>query len=162
MGRVIKPLREMGASIEGKNDNYCPLTLYPSELYGIEYRLPVASAQLKSAILLAGLYAEGQTTVIEPAPSRDHTERMFRALGVEIDTDGNTITLDPPEDLHAVDIAVPGDISSAAFFLVAGAIVKDSELTIKNVGVNPTRTGILDVLHDMGAEISISNFRDYA
>ena len=162
MGRVIKPLREMGASIEGKNDNYCPLTLYPSELYGIEYRLPVASAQLKSAILLAGLYAEGQTTVIEPAPSRDHTERMFRALGVEIDTEGNTITLDPPEDLRAVDIEVPGDISSAAFFLVAGAIVKDSELTIKNVGVNPTRTGILDVLRDMGAEISISNFRDDA
>ena len=162
MGRVIKPLREMGASIEGKNDNYCPLTLYPSELYGIEYRLPVASAQLKSAILLAGLYAEGQTTVIEPAPSRDHTERMFRALGVEIDTEGNTITLDPPEDLRAVDIEVPGDISSAAFFLVAGAIVAGSELTIKNVGVNPTRTGILDVLRAMGADISISNFRDNA
>ena len=152
----------MGASIEGKNDNYCPLTLYPSELYGIEYRLPVASAQLKSAILLAGLYAEGQTTVIEPAPSRDHTERMFRALGVEVETHGNTITLDPPEDLRAVDIAVPGDISSAAFFLVAGAIVPDSELTIRNVGVNPTRTGILDVLRDMGADISISNFRDNA
>ena len=162
MGRVIKPLREMGASIEGKNDNYCPLTLYPSELHGIEYRLPVASAQLKSAILLAGLYAEGQTTVIEPAPSRDHTERMFRALGVEIETEGNTITLDPPEDLHAVDIAVPGDISSAAFFLVAGAIVPGSELTIKNVGVNPTRTGILDVLREMGADIAESNFRDDA
>ncbi len=101
MGRVMKPLREMGASIEGRNDNFCPLTMYPSELHGIEYRLPVASAQLKSAILLAGLYAEGQTTVIEPAPSRDHTERMFRALGVEIETNGNTITLDPPEDLHA-------------------------------------------------------------
>ncbi|HIY38841.1 MAG TPA: 3-phosphoshikimate 1-carboxyvinyltransferase, partial [Candidatus Agathobaculum merdigallinarum] len=125
-------------------------------------RLPVASAQLKSAILLAGLYAEGQTTVIEPAPSRDHTERMFRALGVEVETHGNTITLDPPEDLRAVDIAVPGDISSAAFFLVAGAIVPDSELTIRNVGVNPTRTGILDVLRDMGADISISNFRDNA
>lgn len=162
MGRVIKPLREMGASIEGKNDNYCPLTLYPSELHGIEYRLPVASAQLKSAILLAGLYAEGQTTVIEPAPSRDHTERMFRALGVEIETEGNTITLEPPEDLHAVNIAVPGDISSAAFFLVAGAIVPDSELTIKNVGVNPTRTGILDVLREMGADITESNFRDDA
>ena len=162
MGRVIKPLREMGASIEGKNDNYCPLTLYPSELHGIEYRLPVASAQLKSAILLAGLYAEGQTTVIEPAPSRDHTERMFRALGVEFDTDGSTITLDPPEDLHAVYIDVPGDISSAAFFLVAGAIVPDSELTIKNVGVNPTRTGVLDVLRDMGADITESNFRDEA
>ena len=160
MGRIIKPLREMGASIEGKNDNYCPLTLYPSELFGIEYRLPVASAQLKSAILLAGLYAEGQTTIIEPTPSRDHTERMFRALGVEIDTSGNTITLDPPEDLHAVDIAVPGDISSAAFFLVAGAVVPGSELTIQNVGVNPTRTGILDVLRDMGADISMSNLRD--
>ena len=110
MGRVIKPLREMGASIEGKNDNYCPLTLYPSELYGIEYRLPVASAQLKSAILLAGLYAEGQTTVIEPAPSRDHTERMFRALGVEVETYGSTITLEPPEDLYAVDIRVAGSI----------------------------------------------------
>ena len=160
MGRVIKPLREMGASIEGKNDNYCPLTLYPSELHGIEYRLPVASAQLKSAILLAGLYAEGQTTVIEPAPSRDHTERMFRALGVEIDTEGSTITLDPPEDLHAVDIAVPGDISSAAFFLTAGAIVPGSELTIRNVGVNPTRTGVIDVLRDMGASITEDNFRD--
>lgn len=162
MGRVIKPLREMGASIEGKNDNYCPLTLYPSELHGIEYRLPVASAQLKSAILLAGLYAEGQTTVIEPAPSRDHTERMFRALGVEVETEGNTITLEPPEDLHAVDIAVPGDISSAAFFLVAGAIVPGSALTIKNVGVNPTRTGILDVLREMGADITESNLRDDA
>lgn len=162
MGRIIKPLREMGASIEGKNDNFCPLTLYPSELHGIEYRLPVASAQLKSAILLAGLYAEGQTTVIEPSPSRDHTERMFRALGVEVETEGNVITLEPPEDLHAVDIAVPGDISSAAFFLVAGAIVPGSELTIKNVGVNPTRTGILEVLRDMGADITETNFRDEA
>ena len=162
MGRVMKPLREMGASIEGKDDNFCPLTMHPSELHGIEYRLPVASAQLKSAILLAGLYAEGQTTVIEPTPSRDHTERMFRALGVEIETNGNVITLEPPEDLHAVDIAVPADISSAAFFLVAGAIVPGSELTIKNVGVNPTRTGIIDVLRDMGADITESNFREEA
>ncbi len=162
MGRVIKPLREMGASIEGKSDNYCPLRIYPSELCGIEYRLPVASAQLKSAILLAGLYAEGQTTIIEPAPSRDHTERMFRALGVEIETHGNVITLDPPEDLHAVDITVPADISSAAFFLVAGVIVPGSELTIKNVGVNPTRTGILDVLRSMGADIAEEHFCDHA
>ena len=162
MGRVMKPLREMGASIEGKDDNFCPLTMHPSELHGIEYRLPVASAQLKSAILLAGLYAEGQTTVIEPAPSRDHTERMFRALGVEIETNGNVITLNPPEDLHAVDIAVPSDISSAAYFLVAGAIVPGSELTIKNVGVNPTRTGIIDVLRSMGADITESNFREEA
>lgn len=162
MGRVIKPLREMGARIDGRDDNFCPLTIHPSELCGIEYTLPVASAQLKSAILLAGLYAEGQTTVIEPAPSRDHTERMFRALGVEVETHDGVITLDPPEELHALDIAVPADISSAAFFLVAGAIVPDSELTIKNVGVNPTRTGILDVLRDMGAEITEKNFRDDA
>ena len=125
-----------------------------------ENRLHVQKAVL--AILLAGLYAEGQTTVIEPAPSRDHTERMFRALGVEIETNGNVITLEPPEDLHAVDIAVPADISSAAFFLVAGAIVPGSELTIKNVGVNPTRTGIIDVLRSMGADITESNFRDDA
>lgn len=162
MGRVIKPLREMGARIDGRDDNFCPLTIHPSELCGIEYTLPVASAQLKSAILLAGLYAEGQTTVIEPAPSRDHTERMFRALGVEVETHDGVITLDPPEELHALDIAVPADISSAAFFLVAGAIVPGSELTIKNVGVNPTRTGILDVLRNMGAEITEKNFRDDA
>lgn len=162
MGRVIKPLREMGARIDGRDDNFCPLNIHPSELCGIEYTLPVASAQLKSAILLAGLYAEGQTTVIEPAPSRDHTERMFRALGVEVETHDGVITLDPPEELHALDIAVPADISSAAFFLVAGAIVPGSELTIKNVGVNPTRTGILDVLRDMGAEITEKNFRDDA
>ncbi|MCQ5130189.1 3-phosphoshikimate 1-carboxyvinyltransferase [Butyricicoccus faecihominis] len=162
MGRVIGPLREMGARIHGRDDNFCPLTLYPSELYGMEYTLPVASAQLKSAILLAGLYAEGQTTVIEPTPSRDHTERMFRALGVEIETNGNVITLDPPEDLHAIDIAVPGDISSAAFFLAAGAIVPGSELTIQGVGVNPTRTGVIDVLRAMGADITESNHLDGA
>lgn len=159
MGRVITPLREMGARIHANADNLCPLTLYPSELHGIEYTLPVASAQLKSAILLAGLYAEGQTTVIEPAPSRDHTERMFRMLGVEVETQGNVITLDPPEDLYAIDIAVPGDISSAAFFLVAGSIVPNSELTIKNVGINPTRTGVLDVLRAMGASIEEMNHR---
>ncbi len=158
MGRIIKPLREMGASIEGRNDNLCPLKIFPSELCGIEYRMPVASAQLKSSILLAGLYAEGQTVVIEPAPSRDHTERMFRNLGVEIEKNGCTVTLDPPEGLHAVDISVPADISSAAFFLVAGAIVPKSEITIKNVGVNPTRTGALDVLESMGAKVYRSNF----
>lgn len=161
MGRVMTPLREMGAEIEGVNGNYCPLTIHPSaSLHGIEYTLPVASAQLKSAILLAGLYAKGQTKVIEPAPSRDHTERMLRALGVSVETDGNVITLTPPEDLAAKDVAVPADISSAAFFLVAGAIIPNSEITIQNVGVNPTRTGILDVLRDMGADITVSNYRD--
>ncbi len=161
MGRVITPLREMGAKIEGIQGNYCPLTMYPStQLHGITYELPVASAQLKSAVLLAGLYASGQTCVVEPAPSRDHTERMLRALGVSVETDGNVITLTPPACLTAKDVTVPSDISSAAFFLVAGAIVPNSELTIQNVGVNPTRTGILDVLRDMGADITISNYRD--
>ena len=161
MGRVITPLREMGAKIEGIQGNYCPLTMYPStQLHGITYELPVASAQLKSAVLLAGLYASGQTCVVEPAPSRDHTERMLRALGVSVETDGNVISLTPPARLTAKDVTVPSDISSAAFFLVAGAIVPNSELTIQNVGVNPTRTGILDVLRDMGADITISNYRD--
>ena len=161
MGRVMTPLREMGAEIEGVNGNYCPLTIHPSaSLHGIEYALPVASAQLKSAILLAGLYASGETKIIEPAPSRDHTERMLRALGVSVETNGNVITLTPPEDLAAKDVAVPADISSAAFFLVAGAIIPNSEITIQNVGVNPTRTGILDVLRDMGADITVSNYQD--
>lgn len=161
MARVITPLREMGAQIEGTDGNYCPLTVQPaSTLHGITYALPVASAQLKSAILLAGLYANSPTTVIEPAPSRDHTERMLRAMGAQIQTDGNTITLTPPHDLTAVDITVPADISSAAFFLVAGAIVPGSVVTIRNVGVNPTRSGILDVLRDMGADITETNFRD--
>lgn len=161
MGRVMTPLREMGAEIEGVNGNYCPLTIHPSaSLHGIEYALPVASAQLKSAILLAGLYASGETKIIEPAPSRDHTERMLRALGVSVETNGNVIILTPPEDLAAKDVAVPADISSAAFFLVAGAIIPNSEITIQNVGVNPTRTGILDVLRDMGADIMVSNYQD--
>lgn len=161
MGRVMTPLREMGAEIEGVNGNYCPLTIHPSaSLHGIEYALPVASAQLKSAILLAGLYASGETKIIEPAPSRDHTERMLRALGVSVETNGNVIILTPPEDLAAKDVSVPADISSAAFFLVAGAIIPNSEITIQNVGVNPTRTGILDVLRDMGADITVSNYQD--
>lgn len=157
MKRVITPLRQMGASIEGKEDNLCPLTISGGKLSGISYTMPVASAQLKSAILLAGLYAEGNTTVIEPAPSRDHTERMLRALGVDVETSGNTITLTPPDELKATDISVPGDISSAAFFLVAAAIVPGSVLTIRGVGINPTRTGILDVLRDMGADLTLSN-----
>lgn len=159
MGRVIKPLREMGAHIDGIDDNYCPLTFGGGHLHGIRYALPVASAQLKSAILLAGLYADGPTTVIEPAPSRDHTERMLRALDVVITTQENVITVTPPAELHAKDVSVPADISSAAFFLVAGTIVPGSELTIRNVGINPTRTGLLDVLRNMGADITIANKR---
>lgn len=159
MGRVITPLRQMGASIDGVDGNYCPLNLGGGMLHGITYTLPVASAQLKSAILLAGLYASSPTTVIEPAPSRDHTERMLRALGASVHTEDNRITLTPPHELRAQDIAVPADISSAAFFLVAAAIIPGSCLTIRNVGVNPTRTGILDVLRAMGADIEMTNAR---
>lgn len=162
MGRVITPLREMGAQITGVQDNFCPLTLGGGALHGITYSLPVASAQLKSAVLLAGLYADSPTTVIEPAPSRDHTERMLRDLGVTVVTSGNIITLTPPTELVARDVAVPADISSAAFFLVAGAIVPGSELTIRNVGINPTRTGILDTLREMGADIEQTNVRGNA
>lgn len=160
MGRIIRPLREMGADITGVDDKFCPLSIGPGHLHGIAYTLPVASAQLKSAILLAGLYADGPTTVIEPAPSRDHTERMLRALGCRVDTDGCRITVYPPEKLTARDVAVPADISSAAFFLVAGAIVPGSEITVTGVGVNPTRDGVLEVLRNMGADITLSNLRD--
>lgn len=160
MGRVITPLREMGAKIEGVRDNFCPLSITESRLHGITYTLPVASAQLKSAILLAGLYADGPTTVIEPMPSRDHTERMLRQMGVSVQAEGNRITITPPERLSAVPVAVPADISSAAFFLVAGAIVPHSELTIRQVGINPTRTGVLDVLRQMGADITMENVQD--
>jgi 3-phosphoshikimate 1-carboxyvinyltransferase len=159
MGRIIRPLSQMGANIQGKNGNLCPLTVSPSSLHGIHYEMPVASAQLKSSILLAGLYAEGKTTVVEPAPSRDHTERMLRGLGTEITTEGTVITLTPPDDLTAVDVDVPGDISSAAYFLVAGLIVPNSEIVIQNVGINPTRTGILDALEAMGADITRINER---
>lgn len=159
MGRIIKPLRLMGADIDGKDGNLCPLTIHPAPLSGIRYELPVASAQLKSAVLLAGLFADGQTTVVEPAASRDHTERMLRGLGAKVETVGNVIILTPPDTLRAVDVEVPGDISSAAYFLVAGLILPDSEIIIRNVGVNPTRTGILDALDAMGADIERLNER---
>lgn len=159
MGRIIKPLREMGAEISGKDGNLCPLSISPAPLHGIRYDMPVASAQLKSAILLAGLFANGQTTVVEPSASRDHTERMLRGLGASVESDGTVITLTPPERLTAVDVAVPGDISSAAYFLVAGLIVPNSDITIRNVGINPTRTGILDALDAMGAHIERIHMR---
>jgi len=159
MGRIIKPLREMGADISGKDGNLCPLDIHPAPLHGIRYDMPVASAQLKSAILLAGLFADGPTTVIEPAPSRDHTERMLRGLGAQVISNGTEITLTPPKALHAVNVEVPGDISSAAYFLVAGLILPNSDIVIRNVGVNPTRTGILDALEAMGANIERLNER---
>lgn len=159
MGRIMKPLREMGADISGKDGNLCPLAIHPAPLHGIHYTMPVASAQLKSAILLAGLFADSPTTVVEPAPSRDHTERMLRGLGAQVVSNGTEITLTPPKALHAVNVEVPGDISSAAYFLVAGLILPDSDIVIRNVGINPTRTGILDALEAMGANIERLNER---
>jgi 3-phosphoshikimate 1-carboxyvinyltransferase len=134
-----------------------PLRVRGGNLQGIEYSLPVASAQVKSAILLAGLRAEGTTTVIEPAATRDHTERMLRAMGVEVRTDGPRISVSGGAQLQAIDIQVPGDISSAAFFLVAAALRPGWEITIGAVNTNPTRTGVLDVLRAVGAEVVLSN-----
>lgn len=164
MGRVIKPLTEMGAAIFGRNDNKnLPITvLKPARrLRGITYEMPVASAQVKSAIILAALYADSPTTIHEPAPSRNHTEKMLQAFGAQIETGGNVIKINPAEKLTApAKITVPGDISSAAYWLVLAAILADSAVTIKNVGVNETRTGIIDVLKNMGAQIEILNERD--
>ena len=165
MGRVLRPLSEMGAQIYGRSgNNNLPLTIVPAEakLRGIYYESPVASAQVKSAILLAGLYADAPTTVTEPYVSRDHTEQMLAGFGVHLERSGTSVTLYPVEKggYRAPDeITVPGDISSAAFFLVAGSIIADSRLLLKNVGINPTRTGILDVLTEMGAHITLQNER---
>ncbi|MBO5515352.1 MAG: 3-phosphoshikimate 1-carboxyvinyltransferase [Schwartzia sp.] len=164
MGRVIEPLSRMGARIAGRaGGKYLPITILPAEkkMQGIEYKMPMASAQVKSAILLAGLRAEGETTVIEPFPSRDHTERMLRAFGAEIRQDGNRVSCRAVQKLSAPEsIEVPGDISSAAFWLVAASIIEGSDLLLKGVGVNPTRTGVLEVLRDMGADIELLNERE--
>jgi 3-phosphoshikimate 1-carboxyvinyltransferase len=165
MGRVVKPLTMMGAQIWGRRDNtLAPLAVRGQSLKPIHYQSPIASAQVKSCILLAGLMTEGQTTVSEPALSRDHSERMLRAFGAEVIVDPETIsaTVVGPAKLQGQRVIVPGDISSAAFWLVAAAIVPGSDLTIENVGINPTRTGILDVLHQMGANITLENERDAA
>jgi 3-phosphoshikimate 1-carboxyvinyltransferase len=161
MARVTNPLREMGAKIDGReHGNYTPLSIRGGNLQAIRYTSPVASAQVKSAILLAGLMADGTTTVIEPHKSRDHTERMLKAFGGEVVVDGLTVSVTGKQQLTGTHIDVPGDISSAAFFLVAGTIVPNSEITLKNVGLNPTRTGIIDVLKQMGADIAIENVRN--
>ena len=161
MGRITQPLRPMGALIED-SDGRAPLRIKPSSLRGIDYVLPVASAQIKSAILLAGLYARTGTTVRQPGPARDHTERMLGAMGAPIEVDGNAITLRRlPKSLklRPLDLTVPGDISSAAFLLVAAAIVPHSQVTILDAGHNETRTGLLEILYSMGAQISIGNRR---
>ncbi|WP_306999726.1 3-phosphoshikimate 1-carboxyvinyltransferase [Lederbergia panacisoli] len=161
MGRVTVPLREMGAKIDGREEGkFTPLSVRGGGLKGIDYTSPVASAQVKSAILLAGLFADGSTSVIEPEDSRDHTERMVQEFGGSVQTDGLKKTIQGKQTLKGTSINVPGDISSAAFFLVAAAIIPNSEITIKNVGMNPTRTGILDILTNMGADITIHNVND--
>lgn len=156
MGRVTKPLSLMGADIENE---YCPLHIHGSALHGIEYDMPVASAQVKTALILAGLYADGETLIHEKEKSRDHTELMLSAMGADIHTDGLDIRVKKTERLNAQNVKVPGDISSAAFFMVLGSILPDSEITILNTGMNPTRTGIIDVLLAMGANIEIKNER---
>lgn len=159
MGRVTKPLALMGAEIENE---YCPLHIHGTKLHGMEYNMTVASAQVKTALILAGLYAEGDTIIHEIEKSRDHTELMLSAMGADLTVDGLTIKVGKTEKLTPQDVLVPGDISSAAFFLVLGAIMPDSEILIKNVGVNPTRTGIIDVLNDMGADMELINARTAA
>ncbi|WP_243386596.1 3-phosphoshikimate 1-carboxyvinyltransferase [Bacillus kexueae] len=156
MDRVTIPLKMMGAYIDGRHEGrFTPISTRGGKLKGIEYHSPVASAQVKSAILLAGLQADGTTSVTEPHKSRDHTERMLQKFGVKVVEDGNTVRIEGGQKLKGQHVYVPGDISSAAFFLVAGAITPNSEITLTNVGINPTRTGILEVLQRMGAEIEI-------
>ncbi len=156
MARVVEPLTGMGAEIE-TTDGHAPLVVHGRPLHGIEYRMPIASAQVKSALLLAGLYADSPTTVHQPGPARDHTERMLAAMGAEITTAGDAVTI-APSALSPVPIPVPGDFSSAAFPLVAALLVPGSRITLRGVGINPTRTGLLDVLSTMGAEIEVREF----
>ena len=158
--RVIEPLRLMGAQLQARDDDHLPpLTIRGGGLRAIRYRLPVPSAQVKSAVLLAGLFAEEETIIEEPVATRDHTERMLRAMGADVRREGPGVRLDPPSELSALDLEVPGDMSAAAFWLVAAAVHPDAEITLSKVGVNPTRAGLLDVLSRMGADIDIGEQR---
>lgn len=158
MKRIMEPLSMMGADIRSLKDNGCaPLTIFGKKLHGIHYTSKVASAQVKSAILLAGLYAEGETKVTEPYVSRNHSEIMLKYFGADINTVETTASVAPCKELYGNKITVPGDISSAAFFIAAGLMVPGSELLIKNVGINPTRDGILHVCRSMGADITLLN-----
>lgn len=162
MSRVVNPLQQMGAQIWGRNGgSLAPLAVQGQSLRPIHYHSPIASAQVKSCILLAALMAEGTTTITEPAVSRDHSERMLKAFGADITTDPGTksVMITGPAQLQGQSVIVPGDISSAAFWIVAAAIVPDSDLTLENVGINPTRTGILEALEMMNADIQLENER---
>jgi len=160
MERIAGPLRTMGAQI-ATQDGHLPLTVTGAKLNAIDYELPVASAQVKSAVLLAALGAEGRTTVIEPTPTRDHTELMLREAGVRVTTRPNSVSVDPPKSLRLDAVDVPGDFSSAAPFVVAATIVPESRITIHDVGLNPRRTGLLDVLDRMGARVGILTRRRF-
>lgn len=166
MGRIVKPLREMGATIAGrKGGELAPLAVTGSRLHAITYVSPVASAQIKSSLLLAGLFAEGTTRLTEPMLSRDHTERLFQFYGIRLHREGATLVLEgrPAVGWQAApQLVVPGDLSAAAFFIVGASIVPGSDITISNVGVNPTRTGLLDVMNRMGADIQLLNRREEA
>jgi len=161
MNRVANPLREMGASIDTAEQGRPPVNIHGAQpLKGIDYRLPMASAQVKSCLLLAGLYADGVTSVTEPAPTRDHTERMLRGFGYEVAKQGSTVSLRSGGRLKACDIDIPADISSATFFLVAAAITPGSDITLTHVGINPTRVGVVNILRMMGADLSLLNERE--
>ncbi len=161
MKRVVDPLKKMGAVIRGRDDgNFAPIEIKGGNLSAIDHVLPVASAQIKSCLMLAALFAGGTTKLTEPAASRDHTERMFGYFGIPFSKEGNKIEINSPGAIKPRDLSIPGDISSAAFFIVAALIVPNSSLLIKDVGLNPTRTGILDVLRKMGAKIEVRGARD--
>ena len=165
MGRIVKPLREMGAVVAGrKGGELAPLAITGSGLHGIDYSSSVASAQIKSSLLLAGLFAQGQTRYREPRLSRDHTERMFQFFGIPLRHEDGALVLDgrPTVGWRGVDVTVPGDFSAAAFFLVGATIIPGSDVTIRNVGMNPTRTGLIDVMRKMGADIQVLGLREAA
>ena len=160
MARIVEPLRHMGADIAGREDGRrLPLSIRGRALHGIEYQMPVASAQVKSCILLAGLFADGLTVVREPGPTRDHMERMLAAMGAPVTSRGPIIMSErPTHPLHPLDVTIPGDFSSAAFLLAAATIAPESILTIQHVGVNPTRRGFLDAMVEMGAQVNLDNW----
>jgi len=160
VGRITKPLRQMGANIIGREDgNLCPLIINPSKLKGIKYELSFVNTEIKSPILIAGLYAEGNTTVVQAVKTRDHTELMLNYFGADIKVEGLTATSQRIENLYAQHVEIPGDISIAAYYITAGLLAQNSDITIKNVGFNPTRTGFIEVFKSMGAKIDIINER---
>jgi len=160
MARIVEPLRQMGARIDGREGgNYAPLSVRGGGLRGMRYRLPVASAQVKSAVLLAGLFADGETVVEEPEATRDHTERMLAAMGAQIGREGPAVRLTPGAPLRALSLRVPNDVSAAAFWMVAAAAHPDAEVRLTGVGVNPTRTGVIEALRAMGADLSVEEER---